>query len=424
MAKEGSVISEKEINASYEGKIIRNTEKWDNGFYTAAHISQTAVDMLIDNGSSATLLSYKIFEQIDSSTRPMLRQSQCSMKDVTGKEIKVYGTVELPINLGGTDYWQKVTICEMAPDGILGQDFLLQYVKSVDYEKYTLKMKTCSTIQCWLGQKDSMICRVLAAEETVIPGNSSVWISVAIPGKENLQPVALVEGNDLSKTVQLLPGLINTDDPKSLKLSIVNASDESATIHRKTAIGFCMSFRELKQVTIEHCAQVSSMNRLNYENKNQELPEFLQDLYNRSAEHINEYEKEMLQKLLTTYEDVFAKNSNDLGLTDRIEHNIDVLPGTEPIRQPMRRLPLAKREVEQKEIQAMLDKGVIEPSISPWCSNLVIVKKKDGQPRMCVDYRQVNEVVKKDSYPLPRMDECLDSLSGNSIPAGIKCVKP
>lgn len=124
MAKEGSVISEKEINASYEGKIIRNTEKWDNGFYTAAHISQTAVDMLIDNGSSATLLSYKIFEQIDSSTRPMLRQSQCSMKDVTGKEIKVYGTVELPINLGGTDYWQKVTICEMAPDGILGQDFL------------------------------------------------------------------------------------------------------------------------------------------------------------------------------------------------------------------------------------------------------------------------------------------------------------
>ena len=61
----------------------------------------------------------------------------------------------------------------------------------------------------------------------------------------------------------------------------------------------------------------------------------------------------------------------------------------------------------------MRDQGVIEPSQSPWTSPVVLVKKKDRTTRFCVDYRQLNDITKKDSHPLPRIDDTLDNLSGS-----------
>ncbi|CAK1599052.1 unnamed protein product [Parnassius mnemosyne] len=63
-------------------------------------------------------------------------------------------------------------------------------------------------------------------------------------------------------------------------------------------------------------------------------------------------------------------------------------------------------------IEGMVKNGVIEPSSSPWCLSVVMVKKKDGSMRFCVDYRHLNDVTKKDSYPLPRIDDTLDMLTG------------
>jgi len=60
----------------------------------------------------------------------------------------------------------------------------------------------------------------------------------------------------------------------------------------------------------------------------------------------------------------------------------------------------------------MVEAGVIEPSCSPWTSNIVVVSKKDGSLRFCVDYRKLNSVTRRDAYPLPRIDSCLDALSG------------
>ena len=70
------------------------------------------------------------------------------------------------------------------------------------------------------------------------------------------------------------------------------------------------------------------------------------------------------------------------------------------------------RQEEREQLEEMLDQGVVRPSTSPWASPVVMVKKKDGSLRFCVDYRKLNEVTEKDAHPLPRIDDTLESLSG------------
>ena len=111
------------------------------------------------------------------------------------------------------------------------------------------------------------------------------------------------------------------------------------------------------------------------------------------------------------YRKIFACSDEDLGRTDLVQHTIEIGDGR-PIKQHPRRLPMMMREIEQEEVGRMLKRNVIVPSSSPWASPTVMVKKKDEKIRFCVDYRKLNELTKKDAYPLPSIDDCIDNLDG------------
>lgn len=127
-------------------------------------------------------------------------------------------------------------------------------------------------------------------------------------------------------------------------------------------------------------------------------------------------EKNELENFLLQYSDIFVWPDGELGRTDLTAHKIDT--GDEkPIKLPQRRLYhiIFQRDIAEREIESMLQKGVIKPSNSPWASSIVLVKKKDGSTRFCVDYRRLNSVTVKDTYPLPRVDESFDSLVQNTF---------
>ena len=110
-----------------------------------------------------------------------------------------------------------------------------------------------------------------------------------------------------------------------------------------------------------------------------------------------------LRELMMKYRRVFSESDQDLGLIDILQHHIDT--GTaRPIRQPLRRFPPAHVEAISSEVDKLLAQGVIKPASSPWASNVVLVRKRDGSYRCCIDYRQLNNVTVKDAYPVPRMD--------------------
>lgn len=120
-------------------------------------------------------------------------------------------------------------------------------------------------------------------------------------------------------------------------------------------------------------------------------------------------DEEQLLSLLEEYHDVFSLEEGERGETNWVEMNIDTGDAT-PIRQAPRRVPFAVRGEVAQHLQQMQDSGIIQPSSSPWASPIVLVRKKDGTMRFCIDYRKLNAVTKADKFPLPRIDDLLDQL--------------
>ena len=115
---------------------------------------------------------------------------------------------------------------------------------------------------------------------------------------------------------------------------------------------------------------------------------------------------EQLQNLLDDFKDVL---SNEPGKTAITEYNIETGNANPVCLQPYR-LPHAYRETARWDLQDMEQNGIIEPSSSEWAAPIVLVKKKDGTLRFCVDYRKLNSLSQADAYPMPRIDELIDQL--------------
>lgn len=142
-----------------------------------------------------------------------------------------------------------------------------------------------------------------------------------------------------------------------------------------------------------------------------EIPQALKDLFVRESSGLTEVQKIFFAQFLTEFQHLFSEEivAGNYGM---VKHTINVEKSS-PIKQTPRRIPLKMREEVDKIIEDMRRQRVIEESQSAWVSP-ALVRKKHGTIRFCVDYRKLNAVTTKDSYPIPRIDEMLDRLSGNS----------
>ena len=117
--------------------------------------------------------------------------------------------------------------------------------------------------------------------------------------------------------------------------------------------------------------------------------QLITDMVNQLGSHVSTSQQQQLFELLLDFADIFSAFPSDLGYTAKLQHHIDTGNST-PIRQPLRRIPPARRQQTHQLLQEMLENNIIQPSSSPWASPIVLVQKKDGSLRFCVDYRKLN----------------------------------
>jgi len=131
-----------------------------------------------------------------------------------------------------------------------------------------------------------------------------------------------------------------------------------------------------------------------------------------------EYLHKQIRYMLKTHSSMW---DGTLGVIRATQHAIVTPPDALPIRAQPYRTGQLKRQIIADQINKMLKLNVIAPGHSAWASPVVIVPKRNGKARFCVDYRRINNITKKDAYPLPRMEDCLDSLGDAQVFTSLDC---
>ena len=127
---------------------------------------------------------------------------------------------------------------------------------------------------------------------------------------------------------------------------------------------------------------------------------------------LTDKQKMDFEQLMRKNKDIFAKDRDDLGKTGLVKHTIDT-GDAKPIKQRAYQTSQKEKQVINEEVKRMLKQGIIRKSNSPWTSPVVLVRKKDGKYRFCIDYRKLNSITKKDNHPLPRIDDMLEMFRGS-----------
>ena len=185
-------------------------------------------------------------------------------------------------------------------------------------------------------------------------------------------------------------------------IQVMNMSPTSVKLYQGTKIGEMTSLADI------HLVETQDSKSPGINTCDHELPKI-----DMTGSTMSPAQQQELLTLLKQYTDLFATEDDPLGRTAVVRHTIHT--DGPPIRQPVRRQPVALQSTINSEVQKMLEQGVIQHSFSPWSSPVVMVRKKDGAWRFCIDYRKLNEVTYRDAYPLPRIDATLDSLSGATL---------
>ena len=382
---------------------------------------------MLDTGASVSLLSENMWNLIQKSDNGTGSEQQLEiwmgnqLVGVEGSPIVIRGTTKIDITLAGKEICTDVLVASgLSMQAILGLGFLEEHQCVINTRDRVLHIggQAIPLYKDNGGQQaltnGSMVTAAL--KETVkLPPLSELEALAVTPGVTNHATTWLVEALPNEKPIAVAAAIVTPkydSNQITIPIRVANLSSEAATLYKGTKIGQLVPMDD--NITIAGIAQGPDVDSIPTEppEASPYTQELLWDLVSKSGETLTSEQQHELYNLLLGFADVFTSNEDGLGRTKVLQHAIST-GNTPPIRQSPRRAPPIQKEAIRNLLDKMLSKDIIKRSKSPWASPVVLVKKKDGSIRFCVDYRKLNAVTEKDAYPLPRIDDTLDTLSGS-----------
>ena len=365
-------------------------------------IDSLLVESLVDSGASSNYISESTFNKLlhDAPSRILAfheHQQPVIIADKTSVQSR--GTVTLEAYI--IDRMVRVSfiiINNLSFDTILGMKFLKENNVVIEAKDKTIFYKTPPPDANLVQLSDSL----------ELPAFSTTIVDVQIQQKlQSPHVLTNLACFTARHGLYVAQGPTNCDSLK-FAVYISNLTSQHKSINRLTTIAELLPLEQYHLVEEESLASLVTEEERPKDLFKPEKPVRLDDIdINRS-----ELTEEQLNKVLFLLKnslDVFA--ANNPGATDLIAHRIEVGKNLPVHTAPYRTSP-KDRDIIQKEVERMLKENIIRPSRSPWASPVVLITKKDGTIRFCVDYRKLNLVTKRDVYPLPRIDDSLAALGG------------
>lgn len=295
------------------------------------------------------------------------------------------------------NFW-VIYVGPLQDEMLLGIDFLRSHGAQISCETGALRVKGVPGMIEMSSGVDWLVLNAVSSRRVRIPPHTAQVIECDLATEmsdfiiepANVFPLGIVA----SRT--------NNASGNKGKLCVMNMTDRSHIVKTGSVVGKATAACSVKNSD-------ASVRRVSTEGQKdcEHVSSLIRDLKENAPAEV----RQEAVSLVTEFADIFAVNDLDLGNFVEIEHRIDT-GDARPIKQRMRRTP-AVFQGEECHLDKMLEAGVIQRSTSDWAAAPVLVRKKDGSVRWCVDYRALNKVTVKDSFPLPLLEDCMDTLSGN-----------
>ena len=380
------------------------------GFVLNGQINGVTVAILVDTGAAATVLSKEVWNRVRADGAELEPVAAgVGLVGVQGSPLQHHGSAQVQLQLEGETFPVKVIVADsLMSDVILGRDFLKTHQCTVELSKnkdvlHFKELGMVITLNDSVDNPEISSLNVVLESTLQVPPHSEIETVGRVPQAAS-NKTWMVESSKQGRCACMVARAVVKPDGVGVPLRLLNLRDEAITIPKGTTIA------EIERIPDDAVATVTSPQERVSETTSDHRST-LWGMVDKVDDRLSR-EEEQLYALLLDYSDIFAQRSDDYGRTGRIQHRIDT-GDSQPIRQQAQRIPSFKKDEARRLIKEMLDKDVIQPSGSPWASPVVLVKKKDGSTRFCVDYRRVNAVTRKDAYPLLRVDETLDTLAGS-----------
>ena len=378
-------------------------------FYVNGNISNQETSFLLDSGAAISVVHHKLLP-----SHIIISSPTTTAISATGAPLDIAGRATLSVSLDAFTVTHEFTVVRhLTVDCLLGADFLKRYRAIVDCGNSVLHLTNRDhqyTIPVTQGIQQVSSANPIDDTTNTVTEDFTISASsnISIPGRS----VQFITGK-LNAPCNATSGLVDplTRSPmhicvarslsplangSDILLQVMNISPTPVTIYKGTKLATMVP--EHSVMLVSHSTSLVT---------DTATPAALDQI---DLSHLKAEERTELTQLLTNFLHVFAEYPIPTGQTSVVEHSIPIT--SPPIRQPLRRIPQALKSVVSTEVHRMLDNDVIRPSSSPWSSPVIMVRKKDGSWRFCIDYRKLNAVTCRDAYPLPRIDSTLDSLAG------------
>ena len=369
---------------------------------------------LVDSGSTISVVHPTMVSDVPRDDQKVYEENPGQIRLADGSLLHTVGTATVTVGIKdrGNMFSHAMVVADIESPVVIGLDLLREHKCVLDLARNRLILGNHAQLGKVPARMPSLY-RISVVETVDVPPMSEMIIPGKVDGQTHFT-LGMVENGDCSLcdgNVAVGKVLINPT-LNCIPIRVMNMSSESQTLYQDMNVALCepvMNTCELGCSEDNQEVETGDENAETEDSVSRKVPQYLNVVFEGWDQRLTNNQQGVAKDLVLDSQDIYVKSRDELSTTHVDSHRMK-MSGTGGVKQPLRRIPLSKRSDFKKELDRILELGVIEPSTSSWSSPLVLVTKKDGSLRTCVDFRLMNSLTIKDSYPLPRIDESLDAL--------------